>query len=157
MEILESKTIIIKINISEEIFLNLIIHIPAPTPAKNPNNQTSKENYCKHVNGKVLKTFPLRLKTNQNVPYHHIYLTSLLVALANTIRFLSYKDWKKKNPKLLCTSVIDTILHIGNPREWIDTLLEIVSGWKRYWMQGRYIKIQLYLKSPEKKAENEIF
>lgn len=32
----------------------------------------------------------------------------------------------------MCTSVIDTILHIENPREWIDKLLEIVSGWKRY-------------------------
>lgn len=49
VEILELKTITIKIKISEEIeeiFLNMIICIPTTTKRK--KNKTSKENYSKH-------------------------------------------------------------------------------------------------------------
>uniref|UniRef100_A0A8C7BZP3 Reverse transcriptase domain-containing protein n=1 Tax=Neovison vison TaxID=452646 RepID=A0A8C7BZP3_NEOVI len=79
------------------------------------------------LNGKKLRAFPLRLRTQQGCPLSPLLLKKVLEVLASAIRQQkekSFLNWQRSQTLTLCR--YDMILYVENPKDSSPKLLELI-------------------------------
>ena len=83
------------------------------------------------LNGEKLKTFPLRSGTQQGYPLLLLLFNIVLEVLATAVREKEMKGIQIRKEVKLSLFADDMILYIGNPKDSIRKLLELISEFSK--------------------------